>query len=698
MKPGYLLFLITFAFLLHTAGSCEKQPVPPEPGPEPPAPDLSVARISETGQGYDSFQDALKAANASAAPATIILRADCSTPEALIFNSSGAKVTIDLAGHKLEAYGTLTVKSETEITDSSAPGDGTPGKGEMLAPNSPVLTATDAASLTISGGNIVCSKDSVYTVRTEEGASTTVCGSARIVSEKYRTLYLYGSETAVREASLTVKGGWIECAEGQNCITTTRTTASGAHRICYLNVSGGHFRHAGSDYSSTRRCIYRGYDNCLAKVSGGFFDTGDIYRHGSQSVHNYTAEGASIESTEKDFPQEFAAGYTHYVKMARGVDAAHAAIRKVFEDAGTANLAVYATKGGKPIYSAAFGYRCKEKGNVDTLEFHDIFRIASISKSFTGAAMMLLVEQGKVDVKDKVNDYFARLPEDKRFTVVNPAYPDVPITIEMLLNHTASIQGSKYGVEEFSKNITYTSNKPGTVYDYSNMGTTVAGAIVEIASGERLDKFVKANFLDKIGMSYSDYDPDRIDTLGGPRFTHLYGETGTRYYTGSAYKPLFTASQEANYVLGYNTGLISPPGNMKTNAEQLMKWARTLQAGGVSPDGVRVLSEESVRKMHNNTGPGSRYGYYLYSSLSRIPGKVTAGHNGGAYGAHTSMYYGLSFDAAGNMVPPAPGSGDDWVVIVLSSGGTAGETLEDDITRIIYYTLVETNQYSSAVL
>ena len=686
MKFGNLLFLIASALLLDTAVSCERTPVPPEPGPEPPALDLSVAKIAETGQAYDSFQDALKAANASAAPATIILRADCSTPEARISNSSGAKVTIDLAGHQLKAMGTLTVQSEAEITDSSAPGDGTPGKGEMLAPYSPVLTATDAASLTISGGNIVCSKDSVYTVRTEEGASTTVCGSARIVSEKYRSLYLYGSETAVREATLTVNGGWIECAEGQNCITTTRTTAAGAHRECYLNVTGGHFRHAGSDYSSTRRCIYRGYDNCLATVSGGFFDTGDIYRHGSQSVHNYTAAGGSIESTEKDFPKEFAAGYTHYIKMSRGIDAANAAIRKLFEDAGAANLVVYASKGGTPIYSAAFGYRCKVKGNVDTLEFHDIFRIASISKSFTGAAM---VEQGKVDLKDNVNDYFARLPEEKRFTVVNPAFPDVPITVEMLLNHTATVQGSKYGVEEFSKNITYTSNKPGTVYDYSNMGTTVAGAIVEIASGERLDKFVKANFLDKIGMSYSDYDPDRIDTLGGPRFTHLYGETGTRYYSSSAYKPLFTASQEANYVLGYNTGLICPPGNIKTNAENLMKWARTLQAGGVSPDGVRVLSAESVRKMHNNTGPGSRYGYYLYSSQTRVPGKVTAGHNGGAYGAHTSMYYGLLLDSSGNMVPPVPGSTDDWVVIVLSSGGTAGETLEDDITRAIYNTLVE---------
>lgn len=657
------------------------------------------ATIVETGQNYESFEDAVAAANTSSTPCTIRLINHCVGTGTTINNTSGQKITIDFNGKQIDLVeGTYTILSETEMVDSSDPLDGAPTRGGINAFSGVAIHVTDGAHLTLSAGNITCSKESTYTIRIDNGAHAVVEHPARIVSKKYRCMYLYGSADAKCEASLNVNGGWFECAEGQSCIVTSRTTSSGAHRTCFLGISGGYFRHAGSDYSASNRCIYRGYDNCAVRVSGGFFDTDDIYRHGSQSVHNYTVEGGAIVSTQTDFPQAYAAGYTYYVKVDRGVEAAHSAIRKAFEEAGTANLVVYAAKGGSPIYSAAFGYRCKEKGNVDTLEFHDIFRIASISKSFTGAAMMLLVEQGKVDIKDKVNDYFARLPEGKRFTVVNPAYPDVPITIEMLLNHTASIQGSQYGVEEFAKNITYTSNKPGTVYDYSNMGTTVAGAIVEIASGERLDKFVKANFLDRIGMSNSGYDPALIDTLSGPRFTHLYNESGTRYYTGSAYKPLMTAAQEANYVLGYNTGLISPPGNMKTNAEQLMMWARTLQAGGVSPDGVRVLSEESVRKMHNNTGPGSRYGYYLYSSLSRIPGKVTGGHNGGAYGAHTSMYYGLSFDAAGNMVPPAPGSGDDWVVIVLSSGGTAGEALEDDITRIIYYTLVETNQYSSAVL
>ncbi|MBR5055572.1 MAG: serine hydrolase, partial [Bacteroidales bacterium] len=460
------LLLILSAVLFQTASSCHRDPIGPDPGPGPD-PDSTVyaVRIVETGEGFDSFADALKAANASAAPCTIRLFDDCKVPESEISNAAGVRVTVDLAGKKMELEGVLKVLSEAEITDSSAPGDGTPGKGEMLADNSPALTATAAASLTISGGNIICSKDSTYTVRIEEGAAATVCGSARIVSEKYRCLYLYGSDTAVKEAMLTIKDGWIECAEGQNCITTTRSTTAGTHRVCYLSVSGGHFRHAGSDYSATRRCIYRGYDNCLAKVSGGFFDTDDIYRHGNQSIHNYTVDGGEIVSTQTDFPQEYSAGYTYYVKLERGVEAAHARIRKVFEDAGTANLTVFATKGGTPIYSAAFGYRCKEKGNVDTLEFHDIFRIASISKSFTGASMMLLVEQGKVDVKDKVNDYLARLPEGKRFTVGNPKYPEVPITIEMLLNHTASIQGSNYGVEEFAKNITYTSNKPGEVYD-----------------------------------------------------------------------------------------------------------------------------------------------------------------------------------------------------------------------------------------
>ncbi|MBO4571210.1 MAG: beta-lactamase family protein [Bacteroidales bacterium] len=683
----YFSFFLAATFLLQTAGSCHRDPLTPDEKPDPPV-DSSVVRIVETGEGFDSFGAAVLAANASAAPVTVRLLVDCASAGVRVSNPSWAKVTIDLAGHSLEMLGELKVLSAAEIADSSTPGDGTPGKGFINAADSPALSAANCAELTISGGNIICTKDSTYTVRIEDGARTIVNGPARIVSEKYRCLYLYGSETARSEASLTIKDGWFECAEGHNIITTTRSTNAGAHRICLLNVSGGHFRHAGSDYSATRRCIYRGYDNCTAKVSGGFFDTGEIYRHGSQSVHDYTAEGAVVTSTQTDFPQEYAAGYTHYVKMERGPEAADAAVRRLFEESKAANLVVMAYKGDEMVYSAAYGYRCKKKGCLDTLEVHDIYRLASISKSFTGAAAMLLVEQGKLDLKAKVNDYLALLPEGKRFTVSNPKYPDVPITVEMLLNHTSTIGGSNYAVEVFSKNITYSSDKPGEVYDYSNMGSVVAGAVVELASGERLDKFVKSNLLDKIGMPHSGFNCSLIDTMSGPKFTYIYTSSGSYSYE-TAYPPMLTAAQEANYVLGYNTGFVSPAGNMKSNAEELCRWARTLQMGGLSPDGVRVLSEKSVRDMVNNTGPGSRYGYFLYTNVSVIPGQIRTGHNGGYNGAHTTMYFGMSFDASGTIVPPEKGSADDWRIVTLSSGGSGEDSLGDGITKALYYTLIE---------
>ena len=202
MNSKYFRLFLAVTFLLQTAGSCNREIIPPDPGPEPPVMDNSVVKIVETGEGFESFTDALKAANASVAPCTVRLVADCSLSEAKISNPSGAKVTIDLAGHSLEAPGGITVLTDAEIADRSAPGDGTPGKGFINAADSPALSAANCAELTISGGNIICTKDSTYTVRIEDGARTLVNGPARIVSEKYRCLYLYGSETARSEGRL----------------------------------------------------------------------------------------------------------------------------------------------------------------------------------------------------------------------------------------------------------------------------------------------------------------------------------------------------------------------------------------------------------------------------------------------------------------------------------------------------------------
>lgn len=101
---------------------------------------------------------------------------------------------------------------------------------------------------------------------------------------------------------------------------------------------------------------------------------------------------------------------------------------------------VVVVKDNKIIYSHSFGLKNRERG--EEMMPNTIFRIASISKSFTATAIMQLVEKGKLDLKADVNKYLD-------FKVRNPKYPDVPITLEMLLSHTSSLNDSQGYWESF---------------------------------------------------------------------------------------------------------------------------------------------------------------------------------------------------------------------------------------------------------
>src|SRR5690606_38775891 len=88
-------------------------------------------------------------------------------------------------------------------------------------------------------------------------------------------------------------------------------------------------------------------------------------------------------------------------------------------------------------YRASFGW--KDLENRVPLARDDLFRIASISKSFAATSILQLVEQGRLSLDDDASGLVG-------FPVRNPAFPDRVITLRMLLNHTSSItDGPKYG-------------------------------------------------------------------------------------------------------------------------------------------------------------------------------------------------------------------------------------------------------------
>ena len=106
-------------------------------------------------------------------------------------------------------------------------------------------------------------------------------------------------------------------------------------------------------------------------------------------------------------------------------------LQQIMKENKAVGLAVAVVKGGKIVYVGSFGKKNIEN-DVD-LKKDDLFRIASISKSFTTTALMTLVDKGLVDINQDVSELIG-------FKVRNPKFPDIPITLKMLLSHTSSLR------------------------------------------------------------------------------------------------------------------------------------------------------------------------------------------------------------------------------------------------------------------
>ena len=199
-------------------------------------------------------------------------------------------------------------------------------------------------------------------------------------------------------------------------------------------------------------------------------------------------------------------------------------IRGYMDECMTAGMAVVLVKGDKIVYQNAFGVRDLATG--EPLEIDDIFRIASISKSFSGMSIMQLVEAGKLSLDDDINDILG-------MNIRNPRYPDIPITVKMLLSHTSSMKDGG-GAEKY-RDLTYVDESktdletirntawlpypPGQGYKYCNRALNIIGIIIEKVSGERFDEYVRNHILKPIGADNAGYN---LDSLDNSKFTKLY--------------------------------------------------------------------------------------------------------------------------------------------------------------------------------
>ena len=313
---------------------------------------------------------------------------------------------------------------------------------------------------------------------------------------------------------------------------------------------------------------------------------------------------------------------------------AEAGIRTIMQQQAVAGLSVAVVKKGKIIYAHSFGMRDME--NSLPLTNENLFRIASISKSFSATAIMQLVEKKKLSLDDDVSNLIG-------FKVRNPKYPETVITLRNLMSHRSSLNDSQgyftLDVINPEKNPDwakcYSDYEPGKDYRYCNLNYNMVGTIIERVSGEKFDQYIKHHVLDPIG-SYGGYC---VDSLDKTRFANIYEylvDSSKFRLSPGAYAP--RSEDIAKYVMGYSTPIFSPTGGMKISATDLAKcMTMHMQMGRYK--GKKIISKKSAKEMQEPIPGKENYGLAIETSTKLIPGKTMKGHTGSAYGLYSIMYF-----------------------------------------------------------
>lgn len=165
---------------------------------------------------------------------------------------------------------------------------------------------------------------------------------------------------------------------------------------------------------------------------------------------------------------------------------------------------------GKLVHTGNYGYTDIEK--KIPVNSSSVFRIASMSKSFTAMAILKLRDEGKLNLDDPASKYIPELKKQKYATADAPA-----ITIRHLLTHGAGFpEDNPWGdrqladtdkdLKEFLEKQVSFSNPPNVAYEYSNLGFALLGKIVTVVSGKPYQQYIKENIWQPLGMNTAEWE------------------------------------------------------------------------------------------------------------------------------------------------------------------------------------------------
>lgn len=300
------------------------------------------------------------------------------------------------------------------------------------------------------------------------------------------------------------------------------------------------------------------------------------------------------------------------------------------------SASVLVAKKGKIILSKGYGWSDRKKKILNMSS--SVFNIGSITKQFTAAAILKLVEQGKLCTSDKIGLFYKEAPIDKK-----------NITIHQLLTHTSGVSARTGGFrydeaskEQFLKKFfkAELQSTHGTKHQYANANYIMLAAIIELVSNQDYTTFLKENFWAPLKMTHTGYKSISFNT---EQLAHGYYFN----YTDGVWKDWGTTQEHLPYndKHWYSIG----KGDIHSTVEDLYKWHLALNTNKV----LNTMSREMFETPYvaENEEGTSHYGYGWAIFKSSRGTKIVT-HNGS-----NGIYF-------GDFIRYVE---DDVVIIVLSN-------------------------------
>lgn len=322
---------------------------------------------------------------------------------------------------------------------------------------------------------------------------------------------------------------------------------------------------------------------------------------------------------------------------------------------------ILVAEGGKIIFQKSYGVRDFRSGQP--LNDSSVFMLASASKQFTAAGILLLENQGKLDVQDSLSKYFPELP--------------YKVTLHHLLTHTSGLPDYEFVLAQKWNKINVANNndviallaseklplnfRPGTRWEYSNTGYVLLASVIEKVSGVNYADFLTASIFAPLGMAHTGVFNPRTSQAALENYAFGFVRSGDSY--------VLPDSLPAYDFVRYEAGVVGD-GSLSSTTGDLYRWDRALEDKTLLAAGV--IEKMTAPHALSDTTANVSYGYGFFVGLNQL----------GSYVSHPGYWpgYETSF---------AKYKEGDRTIVVLSNNEVPARFIQAGLANLLFGRPVE---------